>query len=46
MKQVGKSKLQRTHCWYCQKETNQRVLLDEFEMISEEGANWELMVSI
>ena len=36
MKQVEKSKLQRTHCWYCQKETNHRVLLDEFEMISEE----------
>jgi uncharacterized protein YutE (UPF0331/DUF86 family) len=29
-------KLQRTHCWYCQKETNHKVLLDEFDTISEE----------
>jgi uncharacterized protein YutE (UPF0331/DUF86 family) len=33
---VEKEKLKRTHCWYCQKETNHEVLFDEFQMISEE----------
>jgi len=33
---VEKEGFQRTQCWYCQKETNHKVLLDEFEMISEE----------
>jgi hypothetical protein len=33
---MEKEKLQRTHCWYCQKETNHKVLLEEFDMISEE----------
>lgn len=33
---MEKENSQRTHCWYCQKVTNHKVLLDEFELISEE----------